>query len=253
MPSITLQMTLGSGTREATCDTVVLSDHVAVILYTVAAALILIAAMTLVSSLFTTPRRASIEVRDDNKQWLVEARHEVIGRMSHFEQLLVAIGSVELGIVSYMAGVVISEGDGVRSPLTFYTIMSVLTFITTVAYLHTFKIYMAYSTYCVQLEIAGIGRGLRTTSEVFFLAQNAAVSRWIKPFISAAASIQAVALFPVFILMCALVGFGVHFCVDPRAYWSLVGILGSWAAIYIGPSFVEFMMLVNIGCKPGLD
>jgi hypothetical protein len=125
-----------SGPETGQCTVLMVRPSVAILMISLAACLALLAVAVVLGAISTGPRRIMPERRDDQQQWLIDARHEVIQRMSHFEQLLVAIGSVELGILSYMAGVVISNVPQFKSPIAFYTITSFLTFVTTVAYLH---------------------------------------------------------------------------------------------------------------------
>ena len=218
------------------------------ILMALASAMSLLAVVTVATSLREPPRLLHISPPPEDEQILLAARKEAIDRSSHFEQLMVAIGGVELSILAYVAGFVVSTQTQLQHERHFFTLATVLFFVTTVAYLHTWKVYMAYGAYCVQLEIAGVGRGLRVTSQVFHLAQNPAIPPWIRPFVGAVSSIQAVALYPVFVLIAVIVGFGTRFQISGQVIAALSVLVLAWSVVYAVPTFVEFLKLVNCAC-----
>ncbi|MBD3339558.1 MAG: hypothetical protein GF353_10640 [Candidatus Lokiarchaeota archaeon] len=181
---------------------------------------------------------------------LWDIKNKAIDKCSHFERLLVGIGSFEVGIMGYVASVVFFKDTKIENANTFYILIILLLYVTTVAYLHTWKIYIAYSSYCVRLEILSEKHELRLISEVFYSAQNPPVSKWIKPVVSCANSIQLIVFFPVLVLIAAVVGFGLKFGLPGKIILAIVIIIIGFSVIYTAPSIIEFFKLVKFACNP---
>jgi uncharacterized membrane protein YkgB len=92
---------------------------------------------------------------DITRELVVEARKEAMERATSLEEILVALGSFELGIVAYVAGVVLGTDARIERPGLFFGLFTALTFITTVTYLHTLRVYLGYGAYSVQLVELG--------------------------------------------------------------------------------------------------
>src|SRR6266850_1040457 len=75
---------------------------------------------------------------------IAAARKETMERSSHFEELLVAIGSIQLGIMAFMGTMLLGRDFKAPRPKPLFALAMILVSMTAFAYLHTFNIYMAY-------------------------------------------------------------------------------------------------------------
>jgi hypothetical protein len=176
----------------------------------------------------------------------VHARDEAMARSTSFEQLLVALGSFELGIVAYVAGVVLGKDARIERPRLFFGLFAALTFVTTVTYLHTLRIYLGYGAYAVQLEMAKFEVGVRPTSHVFGWANSPHVPTGLRWASTLAGSFEIISMYPVFILAAAIVAFGRRLRVAWDSVLGLVVLTFGWAFLYTFPSMSEFMRLVQL-------
>ena len=112
--------------------------------------------------------------------------------------------------------------------------------------MHVWKIYMAYSRYAVQLEIAGLEPGLRVHSRVFHLASTTRVPGMLILAVgSATKTIQVVAIYPVFILVAGILGFGRRCKIPLDVSVALVVLVMGWAVLYVAPDSIELIRLVD--------
>jgi hypothetical protein len=192
-----------------------------------------------------TPRVLTFSGPKPSPEEMAVARKEAIDRSTSFEQLLVALGSFELGIVAYVAGVVFGKDARIGHPRLFFSLFTSLTFITTVTYLHTFRIYLGYGAYAVQLEMAGMEASLRPTTRVFTWSSSPNVPPILSPVVALAGSLEIVSLFPVFILTTAIIAFGRRLQVEWDWVVSLALLCFGWAFLYAFPSMIEFILLVR--------
>lgn len=181
------------------------------------------------------------------REMVVAARDEAIVRSTAFEQLLVALGSFELGIVAYFAGVILAKDTRIQRPRIFFGLLTAMTFITTVTYLHTLRIYLGYGAYAVQLELAHLEPGLRPTIHVFTWSTSPNVPNVLAPAVSLAGSLEVISLYPVFILIAAIVAFGPRLKVPLDVVVGLALLAFGWAFLYTFPSMIEFISLVRLG------
>lgn len=184
------------------------------------------------------------------REMVVAARDEAMARSTSFEQLLVALGSLELGIVAYVAGVVLGKDAKIDRPRLFFGLFAALTFITTVTYLHTLRVYLGYGAYAVQLEMSKLEPGLRPTSHVFAWASSPNVPAVLSPAVALAGSLEIVSLYPVFILAAAIVAFGRRLEIAWDWVVGLALAAFGWAFMYTFPSMIEFIQLVQ-RCNAG--
>lgn len=222
---------------------------VSLTLCVVASLMSILALLVIIVSLRAKYHLLDMRSSPKEEETAVIARREAMGRATQFERHLITIGSVELAILAYVAGYVLREDTVVHNEYLFYAIATMLFFAVTVAYLHAWKLYMAYGAYCIRLEIAAMGMGSRMLSQVFHAAQNPPMPKWLKPFVGAATSIQVVALFPVLILLAVIVAFGARFDVSATIVLPLCAIVLSWSIIYAVPPFIEFIRLINLACE----
>jgi len=176
---------------------------------------------------------------------LVDARKEAVERSTHFEQLLVALGSFELSIVAYITGVVLGKEARIQNPRLFYGLFTVLTCVTTVTYLHTFRVYCAYSLYIAQLEQLITKPGLRTMTQVFYLAMNPNVPKnTVLPIVTGlAGSLELIALYPVVVFCAAAVAFARRLEMGWDVAIAVVICALGWSFLYAYPGMEEFVRL----------
>lgn len=153
----------------------------------------------------------SIEKREFEKAIfdLKSVRTEVRERVSHFEQLLVAIGSVQLGIMAFIVTVVFGKDFKSKFPKQFFWISIGIIGATALAYLHSFQVYVGYSLYSIKLENFIFQESLRPLTEVHDHLSNPN----LHPFISTIAltttsTLYFIGFYPVFLLIGAIIGFG---------------------------------------------
>jgi hypothetical protein len=220
---------------------------VGIALLTISGVMAVIAVLTIVVSSRMRPRLLSAEITEGIREDVLSARSEVIERLSHFERLMVAIGTIEFGILAYVGSVVVRNGLDVDHPKLLFVLIAVLFFVVTVAYLHIWKVYMSYATYAVQLELLTLERGVRIVTEVFALAQEPHVPKKVKPVVKAAYSMQLVSMFPVFLLAVAIIGFGTKFGLTKPEIIGITVFVFSWALMYVFPCIIEFTKLIEVG------
>lgn len=191
------------------------------------------------------PRLLSQETVKSNTEGILKARAEALERMSHFERLMVAIGTIQFGILAYVGGRIANQNVPEGEATVLFILINILFFIVTVAYLHIWKVYMGYSIYTAQLEIHALDHDLRITAKVFGLAQDPQVPCWTKLLVKAASSLQIVSMFPVFILTVAIVGFGIKFDIPWQAICAIAMMVLAWTILYVSPSIIEFANLVD--------
>jgi hypothetical protein len=194
----------------------------------------------------------SANVQWDRRQAIVTARDEAVDRITHFNDLLVAIGSVQLGILAYIAGLVFKEGDEdpIRRKRLFFWLVIVLLGTTAAAYLHVWKLTVSHSIYVVQLE-AELERGLRPLADTFHIASNPQV-RTAEHFsllkdlsLSAHYTLGLVAMYPVVLLLVAIFAFGRRLDVAPDLYGVLIIGFIALAFFFFFPHLKEFRALTE--------
>ena len=102
-----------------------------VMLAVLASALSALAVMTVFSSISMKPRLLSPGQFEGEKETMLAARREAMERSSHFETLLVALGSFELGVLAYVGSVMIQKPlrdiqDYVANRPLFFSLVCVL-------------------------------------------------------------------------------------------------------------------------------
>ena len=187
-----------------------------------------------------------ISISTANLDSAKELRNSVMERMQHFEQLFVAIGSVELGILAYIGGVILGTDPNIQRPRLLFGLTTTLFFCTTVAYLHTWNIYMSYGSFVTRLEMVLLHQGLRPLSDVFYGATNPNIPSVLKPAVlTARGTIEAIAIYPVVILFVAVFGFGRRLGIKSDVIYALLIVIFGLAIIYICPGAMDFFQWVE--------
>lgn len=187
-----------------------------------------------------------VSMSSANLDSTIELRKSVMDRLQHFEQLFVAIGSVELGILAYIGGVTLGTVPDIQRPQLMFGLITSLFACTTMAYLHTWNIYMSYGSFMTRLEIVGLHQGLRPLSDVFYAAINPNIPPLLKPAVlTARGTIEAVAIYPVVVLFVAVFAFGRRLGIDSDIIYGLIVVTIGLAILYILPGLLDFFQWVN--------
>lgn len=65
-----------------------------------------------------------------------------------------------------------------------------------------------------------------------------------------AGTLQIVALYPVFVFLAAVIGFGRRLRVPADGLLAIVVLTAAWATLYAGPDFFEFTTVVRSAVRP---
>lgn len=202
---------------------------------------------TIVLSYNAEPRGYSV-VETISGDHLVEARNEAMQRSTHFEQLMVALGSFELGILAYLGGILIRGKSYISRPKLFFYLSILLLAATTGAYMHVWRIYISYGIYAVKLELLGLHPILRVTTEVFNHASKPnldSTSFFLQLPANASTSISIVSFYPIFVLSAAILAFGKRFGIKDDTIVSMMIVVLTASIIYVFPDLFEFTKLVT--------
>ena len=173
-------------------------------------------------------------------------------RVGHFKRMLVTLGSVEVGVATYLGSRVASGTAGQATVVenlghgTLYALCVALIGVLTVAYLHTFKIFISYALYVVKLEIIGLQPGLRSLSEVFDYSQDSHLPLWLRGIMSLGGTINAVALFPVVMFLSTVVLFGDVLGIETDVFVAIAITFAGWMWTYLAPLMIQYQRFVRL-------
>lgn len=204
--------------------------------------LVIVAAAFVRSALQANPRQVQLTDKCD-RQLIKEALDEASKRSIYYEQLIVAIGSIELGILAYIAGIILTRDNQNKPSRLFYYLATALLFATSGAYLHAWKIYMAYGVYLVGLESQYYPEpALRPIATTFALASKANIDNTTFSFLSRGVygTMALAAMYPVFLMIAAVVAFGKRLKVDTKVITILFVVVLWTFTIYVAPTLIEF-------------
>ncbi len=169
-----------------------------------------------------------------------EARSEAIARITHLDALLVGIGSVQLGIMAYIGGLLFGKETEIRRKRLFFFLIAMLLSATSSAYLHVWNIGNSYAIYATRLE-QELAHGLRPMCDVFQIANDPLVANNFRfPVVAAGATVSLIATYPVFLLIVALVSFGRRLDVSTDVVIALAACIVGMAVFYSAPGLTEF-------------
>lgn len=178
------------------------------------------------------------------------ARDEAMERGSLFEGHMVSIGTIQLLIVAYIGGLILAKEADIRRRKLFFALTILILSVTTAAYMHCWKIYINYGTYAMILEAKCWESGFRITSNVVTMANNPNlypvpdVLLWPIRFI--ANSLAVVAIYPVPLLLSAVLIFGKRLDIKTDIIAFLLVLISVVVTIYVVPDICEFYKMANL-------
>jgi hypothetical protein len=182
-----------------------------------------------------------------------ESLDEANKRSEYYEGIVVTVGSIELAILAYMAGIILSKGVSVEHRRVFFWIATVLLSATTAAYLHAWRIYMAYGINIVNLEwLYYTDAPLRTVTRTLALAaepnlgDSASVLTSFTKLARVTYTMLLSSSYPVVLLGAGVIGFGSRCRINPKIIVVLLSVLVSLSVIYAWPDVIEFFRVAEM-------
>jgi|ERR1043165_9297605 hypothetical protein len=183
----------------------------------------------------TTPMFSSPDT-GVSKAEIVEARKTMGETIVNEETHLFTILGLQMGIVAFAATMVFGKDFAMQKPRELFGILTLLTIILALLYLHVYKELLGAYTYAVQLE-SSLPGGLRTYQQIYQRLAEPEAPLLLRPIISLTNTFYLVSFLPVYVVAIASVGFGRKLSVRTSTIWAINVLVVAWAVAYLLPIF----------------
>jgi len=166
-------------------------------------------------------------------------------RFGQFEGHLVTLGTLQLGVLAVLAGMLFKEEIKLeRKGLLFWVIMAVLG-ITALAYLHCAKVMMAYASYLVHLERFVPTSPTQVMTEAWRYALQANALPLVGMASGGLTTLVMVLVYPTVPLLAAIWGFGTHLGRPRRTLHRLTVAAIAVPVLFVWPDVVGFLQVLK--------
>jgi hypothetical protein len=205
------------------------------LLVAMAIGLLLIISAILSRSPSATPLFPSTNISTSSTE-IVAARKNIGESIAAEQASLLTVLGLQMGIVAFAATMVFGKDFKLQSPSELFAILTLLTIILGLVYLHLYKSFLGEYIYAVRLE-SSLDIGLRSYQQIFQQLAEPEAPWLLRPVISLTNTFYAVSFLPVYVIITASVGFGRKLGIRNSTIWAINILVVAWAVAYLLPVF----------------